>query len=184
MNVKLSSSLQILRQKSLRPRNLSLKETQQILLYHCSKQHKNIENLLSIEQSIAVSFCPFLCLLRLVLPSPFSTTDDFQFLDSTLQNLSVTNDHSCRCIKNPVYNNFNSRLFRVFNYYGKSIHIFLKLKLLKNSSVQILLKLDQNLLEIPQPFSEAATGGVPYKKLFLKFLRYSQENKCEHPKIK
>ena len=39
-------------------------------------------------------------------------------------------------------------------------------------------KLNKNFLEIHQPFSEAATGGVPYKKLFLKVLQYSQENNC------
>ena len=33
-----------------------------------------------------------------------------------------------------------------------------------------------NFLEILQPFSEAATQDVPYKKLFLKILWYSQEN--------
>ena len=57
-------------------------------------------------------------------------------------------------------------VFCILNY-RKSIQIFLKLKfkpLLINSSKQTLLKLGKNFLEILQPFSETATGGVPYKK--------------------
>ena len=43
----------------------------QILHYYYSKQHKNIENSQIIEQNLVIfSFCPSLCLLRLVLPSP------------------------------------------------------------------------------------------------------------------
>ena len=80
----------------------------QILLYQCSKQHKNIENLLFIEQNIVISFCLSLCLLRLVLPLPFSTADVFQFLDTVLcKILNITSDHLCCCIKNWAYNNFN-----------------------------------------------------------------------------
>ena len=57
----------------------------------------------------------------------------------------------------------------------------LKLEFLINSSVQILQPADPLILllvEILQPFSDAATIGVPYKKLFLKFFRCSQENSC------
>ena len=76
----------------------------QILLYHCSKQHKNIENLLFIEQNIVISFCPSLCLLRLVLSPPFSTANIFQFLDTVLcEILKVTSEHSCRCIKKTMF---------------------------------------------------------------------------------
>ena len=47
-----------------------------------------------------------------MLPSPFSTADAFQFLDTVpFEILNVTSDNSCRCIKNPVYNNFNLRYF-------------------------------------------------------------------------
>ena len=44
----------------------------------------------------------------------------------------------------------------------------LKLEFLINSSAQITLKLNWNFLEILQPFTEAVTRSVPYKKLFLK----------------
>ena len=44
-----------------------------------------------------------------------------------------------------------------------------KLEFLINSTIVQSLQLKQNFLEI-QPFSEAATRGVPYKKLFLKIL--------------
>ena len=40
----------------------------QILLYHCSKQHKITENLQFTEQNIVIWFCSSLCLLRLVIP--------------------------------------------------------------------------------------------------------------------
>ena len=81
----------------------------QILHYHCSKQHKNLQ---FIEQNIFISFCPSLCLLRHVLPSPFSTADIFQFLDTVLcKILNITSDHFCYCIKSHVYNNFNLRHF-------------------------------------------------------------------------
>ena len=80
----------------------------QILLYHGSKQHKNIENLQFSEQNIVIFFCPSLCLLRLVLLSTFSTADVFQFLGTVLcEILNVTSNHSCRCIKSCIYNNFN-----------------------------------------------------------------------------
>ena len=76
----------------------------QILLYHCSKQHKTIENSQFIEQNIVISFCPSLCLLRLVLPLPFSTADVLQFLDTVLcEILNVTSDHSCHCKKKTVF---------------------------------------------------------------------------------
>ena len=84
----------------------------QILLYHCDKQHKNINNLLFTEQNVVMSFCPSLCLLWLVLTSPFSTADVFQFLDLVLcEILNITNDHSCHCTKNRVCNNFTLRYF-------------------------------------------------------------------------
>ena len=80
----------------------------QILLYHCNKQHKNIKNLQFIEQNIVI----FFCLLRLWLPSPFSTADVFQFLDTVLSEIfNVKSDHSCRCIKRRAYNTFNLRYF-------------------------------------------------------------------------
>ena len=44
----------------------------------------------------------------------------------------------------------------------------LKLEFLINSSAQITLKLNYNFLEILQPFLEAPTRGVLYKKLLLK----------------
>ena len=73
----------------------------QILLCQCSKQHKNIENLLFIEQNIVISFCLSLCLLRLVLPLPFSTADVFQFLDTVLcKILNITSEHFCHYTKN------------------------------------------------------------------------------------
>ena len=84
----------------------------EILHYHCSNQHKNIENLQFIEQNIVISFCFSLCLLWLVLPSPFSTADISQFLNTILcEVLNVSSDLSCRCIKNHVYNNFNLHYF-------------------------------------------------------------------------
>ena len=136
-------------------------------------------------------FCSFLCLLRLVLPSPFSTADVFQFLDTVLYEiLNVTSDHSCRCIKNRVYNTFSLRYFvssiraglyksHVQTYTRISYKFFCtnrflkllkhKLEFLINSSVQIpLIKLE--FLRNTSTFSEAATGGVPYKELFLKIL--------------
>ena len=80
----------------------------QIFLYHCNKQYKNIENLQFIEQNIVI----FFCLLRLLLPSPFSIADVFQFLDTVLSEiLNVTSDHSCRCMKSHAYNTFNLRYF-------------------------------------------------------------------------
>ena len=79
----------------------------QILHYHCSKQHKNIENLLFIKQNIVISCCRSLCLLRLVLPSSFWTADIFQFLDTVLCDiLNVTSYHLWRSMKSCVYNNF------------------------------------------------------------------------------
>ena len=55
---------------------------------------------------------PSLCLLRLVLPPPFSTADVFQFLDTVLcETLNVTSYQSWRCIKNRVYKNYNLRYF-------------------------------------------------------------------------
>ena len=72
----------------------------QILLLHCSKQHRNIEKLLFIEQNVVITFCPSLCLLRLVLLSLFSRADVFQFLDTVLcEMLNVTSDHMCGCKK-------------------------------------------------------------------------------------
>ena len=72
----------------------------QILLLHCSKQHRNIEKLLFIEQNVVITFCPSLCLLRLVLLSLFSRVDVFQFLDTVLcEILNVTSDHMCGCKK-------------------------------------------------------------------------------------
>ena len=80
----------------------------QILLYHCNKQHKNIKNLQFIEQNIVI----FFCLLQLLLPSPFSTADVFQFLDTVLSKiLNVTSHHLCHCIKSHAYNTFNLRYF-------------------------------------------------------------------------
>ena len=61
---------------------------------------KIIENLQFIEQNI-IYFCPSLCLLQLVLLSPFSTADVFQFLNTILcKILNITSDHLCNCIKN------------------------------------------------------------------------------------
>ena len=72
----------------------------QILLLHCSKQHRNIEKLLFIEQNVVITFCPSLCLLRLVLLSLFSRVDVFQFLDTVLcEILNVASDHMCGCKK-------------------------------------------------------------------------------------
>ena len=96
--------------------------------YHCSKQHKNIDKLQCVEQNIVIFFCRCLCLLQLVFPSPFSTADVFQFLDAVLCKFwDVTSDHSCRCMKNFVHNNFNLHLF-LFSINRKSIQIYLKLK--------------------------------------------------------
>ena len=85
---------------------------QGILLYHCSKEHKNIENLQFIEENTAISFCPSLCFLQFVLPWPFSKAYFFQFLYTVLWEISnVTSDHLCCCIKNCVYNNFSLHYF-------------------------------------------------------------------------
>ena len=78
------------------------------MLYHCSRQHKNIKNLQFTEQNIVISFCPSLCLLWLVLLPPFSMVDVIRFLDTVrCEILNNTSDHLCHCIKNHVYNNFN-----------------------------------------------------------------------------
>ena len=164
------------------------------MLYHCSKQLKNIENLLIIEQDILISFCSSLCLLRHVLSLPFSTADIFHFLDTVLcEILNVTSDHSFRCIKKHVCNNYNLRYFvsliidSLYKSFSIKIEFLInllinpskvKLEFLRDSSVQISLKLNQIFLEILQPFSEAATREDPYKKLFLKIPPYSQENIC------
>ena len=78
-------------------------------------QQKNIENLLMIEQNIVIPYCPALippCLLQHLLSLPFSMADVFQFLDTVLcEILIVTSDHSCHCIKNHFYNNFNLQYF-------------------------------------------------------------------------
>ena len=85
---------------------------QQILLYHCSKQHKNIQILLFIEQNLIISFCPALCLLHRVPALPFSMADVFQVLYTVLSKiLNVTSDHLCCCIKNCVFDNFNLHYF-------------------------------------------------------------------------
>ena len=117
-----------------------------------------------------MSFCPSLCLLWFVLPSPFSTADVFQSLDTALCEISnVSSDHSCRCIKTRVYNKNNLRYF-VSSITENANFLELKLGFLINSFVQMPLKLNKNFLEVIQPFSEAA------KKLFLKISRYLQRN--------
>ena len=55
----------------------SLKETQTFKL-NPTKISK------TSEQNIVISFCPPLCLLQLVLPSPFSMADIFQLLETVL----------------------------------------------------------------------------------------------------
>ena len=125
-----------------------------------------------------MSFYPSLCLLWFVLPSPFSTADVFQSLDTALCEISnVSSDHSCRCIKTRVYNKSNLRYF-VSSITENSNFLELKLGFLINSFVQMPLKLNKNFLEVILPFSGAATGGVPYKKLFLKISQYLQRNNC------
>ena len=57
---------------------------------------------------------------------------------------------------------------RFTGHFLNELHCSFKQEFLINSSVQIPLKLNYNFLAILQPFSEAATGGVPY----------SQENIC------
>ena len=69
----------------------------QILLYHCRKQHKNFENFQFIEQNI-MSFCPSLCLLRLMLPLPFSMADIFQFLDTVLSTILASHVIICAVV--------------------------------------------------------------------------------------
>ena len=71
--------------------------------------YKYIENLRFIEQNIVISFCPSLCLMRLVLPSTFATADGFQLLETVLstQYLNITSNQSCPYIKTCLYNDFN-----------------------------------------------------------------------------
>ena len=57
--------------------------------YYCRKQHKNIGNSQIIEQNVVIYLCPSLCLLRLLLPSPSSTAEFFQFLDTVLREYSA-----------------------------------------------------------------------------------------------
>ena len=82
-----------------------LKETQtniELSLQQAQVSNTKILKTYSLLNKILFS----LCLLPLVLPSPFSTADVFQFLDKVLcEILNVTSDHSCHCIKNRVYNN-------------------------------------------------------------------------------
>ena len=61
----------------------------QIMHYYCRKQHKNIGNSQIIEQNVVIYLCPSLCLLRLLLPSPSSTAEFFQFLDTVLREYSA-----------------------------------------------------------------------------------------------
>ena len=56
---------------------------------------------------------PFALLFTAICASfAFLNADVFQFLDTVLwEILNVVTDHSSRCIKNRVYNNFNLRYF-------------------------------------------------------------------------
>ena len=69
----------------------------QILHYYCRKQQKKLKTHWLLNK-ILFSFCPFLCLLRLVIPVAFLNGRIFSFLrHSTPQIFNVTNDRSC-CI--------------------------------------------------------------------------------------
>ena len=84
--------------------------------YHCSKQQKNIENLLFIEHNIVIFFCPTL-FMAICASFAFLTADAFQFLDAALSKiLNVTSDSSYCCIKNRVYCVYlQVTLFHIFN---------------------------------------------------------------------
>ena len=80
------------------------------------KHLKNFSIVTSGKQINSFQETPSLCLLQLVLHSSFSAEDVFQFLYTVLcEILNVTSDHSCRCMKNCVYNTFNLRFFCIFN---------------------------------------------------------------------
>ena len=108
----------------------------QTLHYYCRKQN------------VVISFCLFLCILQLMLPSLF------------LKISNVTTDYSCHkycyflvwkwldittCIKNRVYNDFNLPYFMslVIESLSKSFSVQKSLCLsLIHFSVQIFLKLN------------------------------------------
>ena len=128
------------------------------IILHCISNTKIYSLLRKILLSISILFSVYCDLCFLCL---FSSADVLQFLDTVLcKILNVTNDHLYHCIKNRVYDNFNLHYF-VFSII-ESMQIFLKLKL--NNSVEVL----QHKSLWSQPVSEAATGGVSYKKAVLK----------------
>ena len=101
-----------------------------------------------------LSLCLSRCLLRLVLPSPSSTAEFFQFLDTVLREKfrRILSDTRIKTfIKNRVYKNFNLR-YLISSIYRTSMQIFL---------FQIFLKLNQEL--IFPPVSQAATRVIPQK---------------------
>ena len=70
----------------------------QILHYYCRKQDKDLENSQIIEQNVVISLCPFLCLLRLVLPLPSWAAEFFQFLDTVVREIKRHKWSSVKCI--------------------------------------------------------------------------------------
>ena len=64
-------------------------------------------------------------------------------------------------------------LFHVFIYHITSLRIFHLYEFFCTNISQV-----EKFLQILQPFSEAAMGGVPYRKPFSNILWYSQENNC------
>ena len=60
-----------------------------------------------------------------------------------------------------------------FTYYTTSLQIFHLYEFFSTNIFHV-----EKFLEIIKPFSEAATGGVPWRKPFSNILLYSQENNC------
>ena len=60
-----------------------------------------------------------------------------------------------------------------FTYYTTSLQIFHLYEFFSTNIFHV-----EKFLEIIKPFSEAATGGVPWRKPFSNILWYSQENTC------
>ena len=89
--------------------DLQLKKTQSFKAYqteffkYCiivTGSNTKISKTQFIEKNVVISVCHFLFLLKLVLPSPFSTVEFFQFVETVLcgilKNSNATSDQSCR----------------------------------------------------------------------------------------
>ena len=106
----------------------------------------------------------------------------YKWLESQIFRIILKHSH--------VYSNFNLHyfvssikyrtqlqfmFFHVFIYYWTSLQIFVFYKFFCTYISQVELEIHRIL----QPFLEAATGGVPWKKLFSNILWDSQENNCD-----